>query len=120
MFIHIATPQNPNPPDNKPPNIGDKIKITVPVPETLPAVAEGYTRQFFVIRVHDGVAEELETTVADGNVTFTTDKFSTYAITYQDVKNTKNPGTGDSIVAYVAMFAIATVSLVVVSKRKIK
>ena len=86
------------------------LKLTIGVPKSFPAVADGYTRTYTVIRLHDGVAEKLPTTLnADGTISFETDKFSTYALAYTDVKQettkvdapttdnttTKSPATGD-------------------------
>lgn len=48
-------------------------------------------RTFFVIRVHDGVAEKLNTVVQDGVAYFETDRFSTYALVYEDA-----PSSGSS------------------------
>ena len=83
-------------------NLQDKITLTVTIPEGLPAVPAGYTRTYKIIRVHNGLAEELETTVSGDKVSFKSDKFSTYALTYEDTKNTKNPATGDNISIYIA------------------
>ena len=59
------------------------IKFIVAIPEELQA--DG--REFYVVRVHDGVAEKLETTLnEDGTISFETDKFSTYALVYVDKK----------------------------------
>lgn len=97
-------------------NLQDKITLTVTIPEGLPAVPAGYTRTYKIIRVHNGLAEELETTVSGDKVSFKSDKFSTYALTYEDTKNTKNPATGDNISIYIALFAIAIIGTVVTVK----
>ena len=110
--------------------LGDKIAITVPVPSNLPKVEDGYTRQFTVYRVHDGVAQELETSLSGDEITFSSDKFSTYALAYKDSKNetkstssnattgtkSSNPKTGDSIVIYIAIFVIATFGTIITVK----
>ena len=63
------------------------LKLTIGVPKSFPAVADGYTRTYEVIRLHDGNVEKLPTTLnADGTITFETDKFSTYALAYTDKK----------------------------------
>ena len=56
------------------------IQVQIAIPADL--LAEG--RTFYVIRVHDGVAEKLDTTVQDGVAVFETDRFSTYALVYED------------------------------------
>ena len=87
----------------------DKITVTLEVPKDTPKVADGYTRTYTVVRVHDEKAEKLDTKLnSDGTLSFETDKFSTYAITYQD---TKNPKTGDMILTYVAILGISLVAL---------
>ena len=67
--------------------VKDAIEFTVEVPEELKAdIPEGYTRIFYIIRNHNGVIDVLEAKEADGKLSFETDKFSTYAIAYKDVK----------------------------------
>lgn len=63
------------------------VTFTVMVPENLKA--EG--RIFYVIRVHDGKAEKLETKVDGNALTFETDRFSTYALVYEDKKVEPTP-----------------------------
>ena len=58
--------------------------ITVDVPEELATPDFGYIRTYSVIRVHNGVATELPTTYANGKISFSTDRFSTYLIAYSD------------------------------------
>lgn len=133
-------------------NLGKEISLTVSVPKDVEDVAEGYTRTYKIVRVHDGVAEELDTVLnKDNTLTFKTGLFSTYAITYIDTKNASgdttdpdtktieentddsstadadtddsssdkdkntdstkktNPSTGDNILKYVSIAALALV-----------
>lgn len=61
-----------------------EVTFTVAIPEDL--MKEG--RTFYVIRVHDGKAEKLETVEnEDGTLTFKTDKFSTYALAYEGAQD---------------------------------
>lgn len=63
--------------------LNKEITFTVAIPEDL--MKEG--RTFYVIRVHDGKAEKLETVEnEDGTLAFKTDKFSTYALAYEDAQ----------------------------------
>ena len=63
--------------------LNKEITFTVAIPEDL--MKDG--RTFYIIRVHDGKAETLETVEnEDGTLTFKTDKFSTYALAYEDVQ----------------------------------
>lgn len=65
--------------------LGKEVAFTVAIPEEL--VKEG--RVFYVVRVHEGVAEKLPVTLnEDGTITFKTDKFSTYALVYEDGEKT--------------------------------
>jgi hypothetical protein len=73
-----------------------KVKVSLTVPEDLQK--EGRTYQ--IIRVHDGVATVLDTDLNKENysLTFETDAFSTYALTYKDpvvtgADKTLNKGT---------------------------
>ena len=64
--------------------LNKEVAFTVAIPEDL--MKEG--RTFYVIRVHDGKAEKLETVEnEDGTLTFKTDKFSTYALAYEDAQD---------------------------------
>lgn len=69
--------------------LNKEITFTVAIPEDL--MKDG--RTFYIIRVHDGKAEILETVEnEDGTLTFKTDKFSTYALAYKDAQEpTKTP-----------------------------
>ena len=59
------------------------MTFTIVIPEDLKA--EG--RTYSVIRVHNGETTTLATTQnKDGSLSFTTDRFSTYALTYTDAK----------------------------------
>lgn len=75
--------------------LSKKLKMLIELPEELVA-PNGKVRTYYVIRVHDGVAEILPTTLNGRTITFESDRFSTYSIWYteQDVKGT-NGGSGD-------------------------
>lgn len=66
--------------------LADTIEITMDLPTALQAS----NRKFTVIRLHDDKAETLDTkTLAGGTqISFKTDKFSLYAVAYEEVKNT--------------------------------
>ena len=57
-----------------------ELTFTLSIPKEL--LKEG--REFYIIRMHNGKAEKIEGTLSDGNFTFMTDKFSTYALAYTD------------------------------------
>lgn len=103
----------------------EKLTFQVAVPEELKK--EG--RTFIVIRVHDGKVEELKTVEKDGMLTFETDKFSTYALTYKDAEPTKpatkpatkptTPNTSDmSMIINFGIMAILSGMILVVLKKK--
>lgn len=66
-----------------------------------------------MIREHNGEVELINTSMAeDGkSLTFVTDKFSTYALTYVDSQIVENPSTGDNIVTYIAVGVVALIGL---------
>jgi hypothetical protein len=87
----------------------NKISISIQVPDEMLSAADGYNRTYRVVRVHNGVVEFLDGTYDPEThlFTFETDRFSVYALTYQDTKNaTDNTATSisdsdqDKITAY--------------------
>ena len=77
--------------------LGKKVKIVVELPDELLA-PEGKVRTYYVVRVHEGVAEILPTTLNGKTITFETDKFSTYSIWYTETdaeKGTPSGGEGE-------------------------
>ena len=92
------------------------VVVKLDIPESLKNTDSSVERKYTVVRIHDGVAEALETSCENGVITFTTDKFSTYAICYEDVAatgngqasdNTINTGDVYNIALYV-LFAVAS------------
>ena len=68
------------------------ITFKLAIPETLKKVADGMTRNYFVIRVHGGEVTKLPAKLnADGTLSFETDRFSTYALAYEDVAKDDTP-----------------------------
>ncbi len=101
----------------------EELNIVLPVPENLPEVPAGYTRVFTIYKVHDGVATKLATTQSGENLTAKSSEFSTYAITYEDVKEVEaksNPKTGDQIAIYVSLLTIALIGITATIKAKNK
>ena len=68
--------------------LSESIKFTITLDEELKNVPEGYERTYKIIRIHDGKVEVLDATLSDdkNSMEFSTDKFSTYAISYVDTK----------------------------------
>ena len=94
----------------------EKIQIALPIPLGLPAVPAGHTRTFKVMRLHGDEVKELAGTVSGDNVLTETDLFSTYALTYEDTKNTSNPKTGDTIAISVILFAVSVIGIATIVK----
>lgn len=77
----------------------DKVKIFVQIPENLINKDSKVKRTYYIIRYHDGKAEIIEGTYDEKTQTFTfeTDKFSDYAIAYNDVKKEDATGTNNAV-----------------------
>ncbi len=76
-----------------------EVKVTIKAKEIFKdnfsdTPADGYTRKYFVIRVHDGKTEKIECKFVDGNIEFSSKLFSTYVFYYEDVK--ENQGGNNS------------------------
>ena len=95
------------------------ITITIDVP----AAYISDNRKFSVIRLHDGIAEELPDEDNNPNtVTFTTGKFSLYALVYEDVKTVaKSADTGDNFpVTALPVVMLTTIVLAALCIKKMK
>ena len=102
--------------------LNNKIQFNMALPENLTKVEEGYTRKYYIVRYHDGKSEMIPATV-DGNViTFESDKFSTYALAYEDTKNSniENPPTSDTIMTSVVLGTISIAGIVLVTRSMAK
>ena len=62
----------------------NEVKVSVSVPTSLPELKTGYTRKYYVIRIHNGETTKLDATLVNGKIVFETDKFSDYVLTYTD------------------------------------
>ncbi len=81
-------------------NTNGTVTITFTVPASLRNTDPAIDRTYQIIRVHDGKADILACSYDknSGIITFTTDKFSTYALVYTDKKvevPDPAPGTGE-------------------------
>ena len=92
-------------------NLTDKIELTLSIPEDLPKVESGYERKFYIIREHDDGADVLTTEVSDDmtTLTFASDKFSIYALAYEDVLS-QTPNTIDHLGMFIAVGVVAIMS----------
>lgn len=105
----------------------DGVVVKLDIPENLKNTDSSVVRKYTVVRIHDGVAEALETSCENGAITFTTDKFSTYAICYEDVAatgnvqasdNTINTGDAYNIAIYVLLAVLSCAGLACVVLRR--
>ena len=118
--------------------VDSAISFLLSLPEEeLPAVADGYERTFFVVRLHeynDGVdkAERLGAAKEGTAVRTSSDKFSTFVLAYEDTKIPEEPvtpeepakdkpvgpNTGDNfnMTLWVSVLVISGIGFVVVSK----
>ena len=90
----------------------EPVEVKLVLPDELPEVKEGFTRKYYVVRVHNGEVTVIDdvTVNDDGTVSFKSDKFSTYALAYEDVaketpkEEVKNADTFDGgIISYIAI-----------------
>jgi len=96
--------------------LSSEIELVVLLPETLRNNDSKMTRNYYIIREHNGQVDKLPATLSsDGkSVTFSTKYFSTYALAYEDVLTSSLPNvpqTSDNLVSYVilAILAMATI-----------
>lgn len=77
-----------------------KVQFEIAIPDSLKQISKEYSRTFYIIREHEGEVEILPTTLKDGKLLFETDKFSTYVLAYEDIKN---PKTFDITISYITL-----------------
>ena len=99
-----------------------KIKFEMSLPAELTKLEEGYTRKYYIVRYHDGKSEIIPASVEGNMLSFESDKFSTYALAYEDVKNETitNPPTADRIVMDLIIGVISIVGLAAISNNVAK
>lgn len=97
-----------------------KVQFEIAIPDSLKQISKEYSRTFYIIREHEGEVEILPTTLKDGKLLFETDKFSTYVLAYEDIKN---PKTFDSTISYItlgltSLFCLSGASIVLKSRKE--
>lgn len=78
------------------------------------------TGTYQVIRLHNGTAEILPTTIKDGKLVFSTDKFSTYAIIYKPALNDVEAGNNSMAVCAVLLAGMSVMAVGAIYLRKKK
>ena len=110
-------------------DLGDdqNITVTYELSEELANAPEGYIRNFYIIRLHDDVAEKFAATRSGNKISVDNNKFSAFIVAYEDVKDNsradENPNTFDrgalafSIVGGSSV-AITVLGAVILSKKQ--
>lgn len=106
--------------------LNQPIKFTIKLPTDL--IKDN--RKFYIVRIHEGKTDILDTTLnKDNTLTFETDKFSTYALVYADEKpisqtnqkTTNSVKTGDNSLlnSYMLLCIISLSTILFIYKKKI-
>ena len=102
----------------------EAVLVKFSLPSELPQLETGYTRKYYIIRVHNNEVTVIDdvTLNDDGTVSFKSDRFSTYALAYKDIENTKEevvnaPNTGDGALKYIILIIISFVGLLLTFKK---
>lgn len=74
------------------------VVVLLKLPDSLINSNSARTRKYSIVRVHDGVSETLKAyyNEYDETLRFETDRFSTYAVVYEDVDNSSNTSNKDN------------------------
>ena len=100
------------------------IRVSLNVPDDLINKDNKIKRTYYILRLHDGVVDKLETNFDGKVLTFETDRFSTYALTYKDevISGVNNPKTGDNIIKYMGILfgSIMLIVFMLIEKINIK
>lgn len=111
--INLVVKVNDDALDEKVTELNDEIEVTLDVSElvkSLDKVASGKVRKYNVIRIHGDEVEVLDATLNDDNtLTFKTDKFSSYIVTYNDVDAPSNLKTLDNVSSYVTILVLSII-----------
>ena len=97
-----------------------KMQFTIDVPQyMLDAQKQG--KYIYVMRVHDGKVEFLNTSIKDGRATFSTNKFSTYSLVLMDsaVSGVQTGDAGITMYAVAAATALVGVGVFMLRRRKL-
>lgn len=112
--INLLVKVNDDTLDEKVTELNKEIEVKVDVSELvkkLDKVASNKVRKYYVIRIHDGKTDVIEATLNDDNtLSFKTDRFSSYTVTYKDVDAPSNPKTLDNISTYITLGVVSLIS----------
>lgn len=97
----------------------NEIKVVLDTKEliaSLPGVQKGMIREYKVIRIHGDETKVLDATLnEDGTISFVTDKFSDYIVTYSDIEN---PATGDTVIVSAILLFASLIGLGLIAIKK--
>lgn len=94
-------------------SLSKEMVFNIAIPDELLNTNKDYKRVYYIIRYHDNKAEIIET-ILNGNVlAFASDRFSTYALAYEDKKivTEENPKTADDVVIDIIVGGISVLGL---------
>ena len=125
--------------------ISTPISITIPYPNGVPEVSNGYQRVWKIIRYHEGKVDILDAEKTSNGISFENDKFSAFALVYEDIKvndvddsqpktdeistaeekpnetdKFNNPKTSDSIMIWISILVISILSSLFIIKHRSK
>ena len=105
--------------------IDEPISITIPYPNGLPPVQNGYKRVWKILRDHNGVVDMLDGERTNDGISFINDKHSSFASIYYDEKVEEtseivNPSTGDTVYTYIGFAIISVLIFICVRIKEIK
>ena len=105
--------------------IDEPISITIPYPNGLPPVQNGYKRVWKILRDHNGVVDMLDGERTNDGISFINDKYSSFASVYYDEKVEEtseivNPSTGDTVYTYIGFAIISVLIFICVRIKEIK
>ena len=100
------------------PNTNGLVTITFQVPSNLINRDMSVDRKYQIVRVHDGVTSIIDAVFneATGEISFETDRFSTYALVYNDVQ-VEMGKPGDTVSMWPWMLLMAGVGMFVLCTR---
>lgn len=104
-----------------------KIELMILLPKELKNTNKDINRTYYIVREHNGKIEKIETKLSEDEnyLVFETDKFSTYALAYEDanVEEVLPPKTYDDIGMYVVIGLLSFVCIggvnIFVKKKKL-
>lgn len=100
-------------------NLTEEIELMILLPENLKNTDDKVNRNYSVLREHDGKVDIIKADLSkDGKyLVFKTNKFSTYALAYEDVAkvNVEVPKTADNITTTLIIGALSLISVAGIS-----